>query len=58
MHPSIHEEPAFLAEVPPDAEPPYRVTLVSARQLYDLQPGETVAEAIARANSGSSSSEQ
>jgi hypothetical protein len=45
------EEPAFLDEEGPSAEIPPFITTTNARELYDLQPGETVSEAIARKRS-------
>ncbi len=42
------EEPAFLDDDGPSAEVPPFITTTNARELYDLQPGETVSEAIAR----------
>ena len=42
------EEPAFLDDDGPSAEIPPFVTTTNARELYDLRPGETVSEAIAR----------
>ena len=42
------EEPAFLDDEGPSAEIPPFITTTNARELYDLQPGETVPEAIAR----------
>lgn len=41
-------EPAFLDDEGPSAEIPPFITTTNARELYDLQPGETVSEAIAR----------
>lgn len=45
------EEPAFLDDEGPSAEIPPFITTTNARELYDLQPGETVSEAIARKRS-------
>lgn len=42
------EEPAFLDDDGPSAEVPPFITTTNARELYYLQPGETVSEAIAR----------
>ena len=42
------EEPAFLDDDGPSAEVPPFITTTNARELYDLRPGETVSEAIAR----------
>ena len=42
------EEPAFLDDEGPSAETPPFITTTNARELYDLQPGETVSEAITR----------
>ena len=42
------EEPTFLDEEGPSAEIPPFITTTNTRELYDLQPGETVSEAIAR----------
>ena len=42
------EEPAFLDDDGPSAEIPPFITTTNARELYDLQPGEAVSEAIAR----------
>lgn len=44
------EEPAFLDDEGPSAEIPPFITTTNARELYDLRPGETVSEAIARRN--------
>lgn len=44
------EEPAFLDDDGPSAEIPPFITTTNARELYDLRPGETVSEAIARRN--------
>lgn len=44
------EEPAFLDDEGPSAEIPPFITTTNARELYDLRPGETVSEAIARGN--------
>ena len=44
------EEPAFLDDEGPSAEIPSFITTTNARELYDLRPGETVSEAIARRN--------
>ena len=43
-------EPAFLDDEGPSADIPPFITTTNARELYDLRPGETVAEAIARHN--------
>lgn len=40
-------EPAFLDDEGP-ADPPPFITTTNARKLYDLRPGETVAQAAAR----------
>ena len=40
-------EPAFLDDEVP-ADPPPFITTTNARKLYDLRPGETVAQAAAR----------
>jgi hypothetical protein len=45
---AIQEEPAFLDDDGPSAEIPPFITTTNARELYDLRPGETVSEAIAR----------
>lgn len=42
------EEPAFLDDDGPSVEIPPFITTTNARELYDLRPGETVSEAIAR----------
>ena len=44
------EEPAFLDDDGPSAEIPPFITTANARELYDLKPGETVVDAIARGN--------
>jgi hypothetical protein len=44
------EEPAFLDDDGPSTEIPPFITTTNARELYDLRPGETVSEAIARRN--------
>ncbi len=44
------EEPAFLDDEGPSAEIPPFITTTNARELFDLRPGETVSEAIARRN--------
>ena len=41
-------EPAFLDDEGPSADIPPFITTTNARELYDLQPGETVAQAAAR----------
>lgn len=41
------EAPAFLDDGPSDIIPPF-ITTTNARELFDLQPGETVAQAAAR----------
>lgn len=41
-------EPAFLDDGGPSAEIPPFITTTNARMLYDLRPGESVAEAAAR----------
>lgn len=41
-------EPAFLDDDGPSEEIPLFITTKNARELYDLRPGETVSEAIAR----------
>ena len=43
-------EPAFLDDEGPSADIPPFITTTNARELYDLRPGETVPEAIARHN--------
>ncbi|PLL22867.1 hypothetical protein CWN22_24510 [Klebsiella pneumoniae] len=43
----IDQEPAFLEDDAP-ADPPPFITTTNARELYDLRPGETVADAAAR----------
>lgn len=45
------EEPAFLDDEGPSPEIPPFITTTNARELFDLQPGETVSEAIARKSS-------
>ena len=50
ISPPIQEEPAFLDDDGPSAEIPPFITTTNARELYDLRPGETVPEAIARRN--------
>ena len=47
----IREEPAFLDDDGPSAEIPLFITTKNARELFDLRPGETMSEAIARLNS-------
>jgi len=42
------EDPAFLDDEGPSAEIPPFITTTNARELYDLRPGETVAQAAAR----------
>ena len=42
------EEPAFLDDEGPSTDIPPFITTSNARERYDLRPGETVAEAIAR----------
>ena len=42
------EEPTFLDDEGPSMEIPPFITTTNARELYDLRPGETVSEAIAR----------
>ncbi|WPX45297.1 MULTISPECIES: conjugal transfer protein TraD [unclassified Undibacterium] len=44
----VWEEPAFLDDDGPSADIPPFITISNARELYDLRPGETVSEAIAR----------
>ena len=44
------EQPGFLDDEGPSAEIPPFITTTNARELYDLRPGETVSEAIARRN--------
>ena len=44
------EEPAFLDEEGPGAEIPPFITTTNTHELYDIRPGETVSEAIARRN--------
>ncbi|MEO8120233.1 MAG: antitoxin VbhA family protein [Rhodoferax sp.] len=44
------EEPAFLDNDGPSAEIPPFITTTNARELYEIRPGETVSEAIARRN--------
>lgn len=41
------EMPAFLDDGPSDIIPPF-ITTTNARELFDMQPGETVAQAAAR----------
>ena len=41
-------EPAFLDDEGPSADIPPFITTTNARELYDLRPGETVAQAAAR----------
>ena len=41
-------EPAFLDDDGPSADIPPFITTTNARELYDLRPGETVAQAAAR----------
>ena len=41
-------EPAFLDDEGPSADSPPFITTTNARELYDLRPGETVAQAAAR----------
>lgn len=41
-------EPAFLDDEGASANIPPFVTIANARELYDLRPGETVAQAAAR----------
>lgn len=41
------QEPAFLDDEGPGEPPPF-ITTATARELYDLRPGETVADAAAR----------
>lgn len=41
-------EPAFLDDEGPSADIPAFITTTNARELYDLRPGETVAQAAAR----------
>ena len=43
-------EPAFLDDEGPSADIPPFIITTNARELYDLRPGETVPEAIARHN--------
>ena len=43
-------EPAFLDDEGPSTDIPPFITTTNARELYDLRPGETVPEAIARHN--------
>lgn len=45
------EEPAFLDNDGPSAEIPQFITTTNARELYDIQPGETVSEAVSRKSS-------
>lgn len=42
------EEPAFLDDDGPSADIPPFISTTNARELFDLQPGETLSEAIAR----------
>lgn len=42
------EEPAFLDDDGPSAEIPPFVTTTNSRELYDLRPGETIQQAMAR----------
>lgn len=44
------EQPAFLDDDGPSAEIPTFITRTNARELFDMQPDETVPEAIARHN--------
>lgn len=46
------EEPAFIDDVGPSRDIPPFITTTNARELYDLRPGETVAEAAARKAKG------
>ena len=41
-------EPAFLDDEGPSADIPPLITTTNSRELYDLRPGETVAQAAAR----------
>ena len=41
-------EPAFLDDEGPSADIPPFITTTNARELYDLRPGEMVAQAAAR----------
>lgn len=45
------EEPAFLDDAGPSPEIPSFTTTTNACELFDLQPDETVSEAIARKSS-------
>lgn len=45
------EEPGFLDDEGPSADIPPFISTTNARELFDLQPGETVSEAIARKSS-------
>ncbi len=45
------EEPAFLDDDGPSAEIPSFIATTNARELYDLQPGESIQQAIVRRNS-------
>lgn len=42
------EEPAFLDDDNGNDDVPPFITTTNARELYDIQPGETLAEAVAR----------
>ena len=42
------EQPEFLDDEGPSADIPPFITTTNARELYDLRPGETVAQAAAR----------
>jgi len=46
------EEPAFLDDEGPSDDIPAFITTKNAQDLFDLKPGETVAEAAARKASG------
>ena len=42
------DEPAFLDDEGPSNDLPAFISTTNARELYDLRPGETVADAAAR----------
>lgn len=46
------EEPAFLDDDEPSDDIPAFITTKNAKDLFDVKPGETVAEAAARKASG------
>ncbi len=45
---NFQEQPAFLDDEGPSIELPPFITTTNASELYDLRPGETMSEAIAR----------